>query len=51
MRARVATSATIRRLSPHLALINVVMPVIRADHQLATSQLLMETRRTEISAL
>jgi GH15 family glucan-1,4-alpha-glucosidase len=33
----------------HLALINAVMHVIRADHQLATSQPLVEARRSEIS--
>jgi hypothetical protein len=32
----------------HLALINAVMHVIRADHDLAASQPLMESRREEI---
>jgi GH15 family glucan-1,4-alpha-glucosidase len=34
----------------HLALINAVMHVIRADHDLAASQPLLESRRTEITA-
>ncbi|HEX7298771.1 MAG TPA: glycoside hydrolase family 15 protein [Solirubrobacteraceae bacterium] len=34
----------------HLALINAVMHVIRADHELATQQPLLESRRTEVSA-
>jgi GH15 family glucan-1,4-alpha-glucosidase len=34
----------------HLALINAVMHVIRADHALATSQPLIESRRREVSA-
>jgi alpha,alpha-trehalase len=33
----------------HLALINAVMHVIRADHDLASSQPLMESRREEVS--
>jgi alpha,alpha-trehalase len=33
----------------HLALINAVMHVIRADHALASSQPLMESRREEVS--
>ena len=32
----------------HLALINAVMHVIRADHDLASSQPLMESRREEV---
>ena len=32
----------------HLALINAVMHVIRADHDLASSQPLMEARREEV---
>jgi len=34
----------------HLALINAVMHVIRADRQLATTQPLVEARRTEVPA-
>ena len=34
----------------HLALINAVMHVIRADHDLAASQPLLESRREEIAA-
>jgi alpha,alpha-trehalase len=34
----------------HLALINAVMHVIRADHALASSQPLIESRRREVSA-
>jgi GH15 family glucan-1,4-alpha-glucosidase len=34
----------------HLALINAVMHVIRADQQLATTQPLLETRRREVPA-
>jgi GH15 family glucan-1,4-alpha-glucosidase len=33
----------------HLALINAVMHVIRADHELASSQPLMESRRPEVT--
>jgi GH15 family glucan-1,4-alpha-glucosidase len=33
----------------HLALINAVMHVIRADHDLAASQPLMESRRPEVT--
>ena len=33
----------------HLALINAVMHVIRADHELAASQPLMESRRPEVT--
>ena len=33
----------------HLALINAVMHVIRADHELAASQPLLESRREEVS--
>jgi GH15 family glucan-1,4-alpha-glucosidase len=33
----------------HLALINAVMHVIRADHELASSQPLMESRREEVT--
>jgi GH15 family glucan-1,4-alpha-glucosidase len=34
----------------HLALINAVMHVIRADQQLATTQPLLEARRREVPA-
>jgi GH15 family glucan-1,4-alpha-glucosidase len=33
----------------HLALINAVVHVIRADHELASSQPLMESRRPEVT--